>query len=716
MRQCTSFRRARLQRGEAPNIYEVRAHRSDGSTIWLETFPSVIDWEGKEAIQATYVDITERKRANEALAKSEAMFRGLLDDATMGIFIRQGDKAVYANQAFASLYGYECPEQILALKSVDGIEAPAERSRFEKYRARRMKGLAVPAVYEFQGLRKDGTLIWLENHVQLTFWNEEPALLVIVTDVSDRRHAQIALQELNRELEQRIEDRTREVAEKSLVIEAAFESISEGFALFDTDDRLLFWNDAYEQLCAPVQHVFEPGVPYETLLRAFVEDGHVRHPSEDHESAIQARLARHRDPGGKFEVQLTKGQWTLLSERRTSDGGIALVHTDITEMKRVERDLRLAQARLVDAIESLPMSFIIYDAEDRVMLANNITEELFPPLKGFIKPGTPARDLIRRNLDAHWFPDAIGDEEEWMETRIANFRDNTRESEFRTADGRTLRAIERPISDGGTVAIRLDITEQKDGEQALLEAKQQADAANRSKSEFLSSMSHELRTPLNAILGFTQLLRDYSDQPLTDEQRTSVEQILDGGKHLLGLISEVLDLSRIESGRLALSVGSVNLAQAVRGSLELVQPLADKREISLIMGADIASVAPVKADLSRLKQVLLNLLSNAVKYNREKGTVTVGAATTGSGMIRISITDTGHGIPDAKHDEVFRPFSRLGAEASKIEGTGIGLTISRQLVENMGGRLDFESNVGEGSTFWFELPTADPETRSPGDA
>ena len=243
---------------------------------------------------------------------------------------------------------------------------------------------------------------------------------------------------------------------------------------------------------------------------------------------------------------------------------------------------------------------------------------------------------------------------------------------------------------------------------ALGLAKESADKANRAKSDFLSAMSHELRTPLNAILGFGQLLQEYSDQPLSDEQNTNVEQILAGGRHLLALVNEILDLSKIEAAESAISLEPVHPITSLQEALQLVQPLADERDVSLIADPAASSAPLVMADPSRLKQVLLNVLSNAVKYGRDKGAVTVAAAATDSDMLRISITDTGPGIPADQHDEVFRPFSRLGAEASDIQGTGIGLTISRQLMESMGGSLDFESTVGEGSTFWIELPIVEP--------
>jgi CheY-like chemotaxis protein len=239
----------------------------------------------------------------------------------------------------------------------------------------------------------------------------------------------------------------------------------------------------------------------------------------------------------------------------------------------------------------------------------------------------------------------------------------------------------------------------------LIAARDLAEQASRAKGDFLSSMSHELRTPMNAILGFSQLLQ--LDRNLDARSAGYVHEILRAGHHLLTLINEVLDLARIESGRLSLSPEPLPLAELVRETHALVQPLAQQREVAL-------SVAPlqglvVRADRLRLKQVLLNLLSNAVKYNRAGGTVQVEAQAQDMFTVRIRVRDSGIGIAAHSLPQLFQPFSRVSG--STAEGTGIGLSISQRLVAMMGGRIGVHSTPGVGSEFWVELPSdqlADP--------
>ncbi len=248
-------------------------------------------------------------------------------------------------------------------------------------------------------------------------------------------------------------------------------------------------------------------------------------------------------------------------------------------------------------------------------------------------------------------------------------------------------------------AYALNLVEQRT--RAMYQAQMAAEAANRSKSEFLSRMSHELRTPLNAVLGFSQLLE--LDE-LTPDQEQAVGQITRGGRHLLDLINEILDISQIETGKLALSPEAVNVGELVGETVDLVRSLAAERGIHMLSGEPGACEVYVFADRQRLKQILLNLLGNGIKYNREGGTVSISCARPGSGSLRIQVTDTGPGIPKEQFSLLFTPFERLGAEQTTIEGTGIGLALSRRLAEAMGGTLDVESTVGRGSTFSVDFP------------
>ncbi|MES2860397.1 MAG: ATP-binding protein [Pseudomonadota bacterium] len=245
---------------------------------------------------------------------------------------------------------------------------------------------------------------------------------------------------------------------------------------------------------------------------------------------------------------------------------------------------------------------------------------------------------------------------------------------------------------------------------ALAAADEQARAltsASQAKSDFLAGMSHELRTPLNAVIGFSELMRmNAAAEPLTRRQAQAVEQILASGQHLLALIEEVLDLARIEAGKLSMSVERVDPQLVVRQVCDNLRPQAEAARVTLRAPAPTAGLGVV-ADRTRLRQVLINLVSNAIKYNREGGDVLVEVRQTASG-VALSVHDTGVGIPEGRMGELFQPFNRLGRETSDVAGTGIGLAVSRRLAEAMEGRLEAASEAGQGSTFTLHLPVARP--------
>ncbi len=267
----------------------------------------------------------------------------------------------------------------------------------------------------------------------------------------------------------------------------------------------------------------------------------------------------------------------------------------------------------------------------------------------------------------------------------------------------------RPLRDdagetkGGVIVLR-DVTAQKRAAEALEAAKQDAESANHAKSEFLSRMSHELRTPLNSILGFAQLLELGH---LSEQEADNVYHILKGGYHLLDLINEILDLARIESGRITLSSEPVGVKDALKDAIDLVGPLAIEKRVNLNSEVALCCDHYVHADRQRLKQVLLNLLSNAIKFNRTGGVVSIACRENVPAKLRIEVTDTGPGISAQGLKRIFTPFERLDADTRDAGGTGLGLALSKRLIEAMGGTIGVESAVGFGSKFFIELSMID---------
>ena len=244
--------------------------------------------------------------------------------------------------------------------------------------------------------------------------------------------------------------------------------------------------------------------------------------------------------------------------------------------------------------------------------------------------------------------------------------------------------------------------------EALEKSKQAAEQASRYKSEFLSRMSHELRTPLTAILGYGQMLEMDFEDDADPEHAREINEILLAGNHLLALIDEVLDLARIENGRISIAIGEVPFHDTLEESINLVRPLADKREILFVQQFAQPEAVVLQGDQKRVKEVFTNILSNAVKYNQEGGSITIATQPVSGQRIRINFSDTGIGLSEEQCKSLFTPFERLGSEKTKIEGTGIGLYISKKIVELMGGDMGCHSTPGQGSTFWVELNTTIP--------
>ncbi len=383
-----------------------------------------------------------------------------------------------------------------------------------------------------------------------------------------------------------------------------------------------------------------------------------------------------------------------------SDGTMFQVARDITQRKQAEAASQKTNRQLASALQANQLIMdnsqdviCALDAKGRFLSTNAACENLW---------GYQPEELIGRCYLALVHPkDRARTKQIESGTRaggkISNFVNRCVRKDGLTVD--VLWSGSWSEADEILFCVAHDATESQRIEKALREAKEAADRANRAKSEFLSRMSHELRTPLNAILGFGQLLERRNPKP---SQRPHLHHILTAGRHLLELINEVLDISRIESERMHLSLEPVNVSVALEEAVDLIQPLAAERSISLFTPSANETNFFVLADHQRLKQVLLNLLTNGVKYTLAGGAVMISCRPVG-GRVRLAVRDTGVGIAADKLERVFTPFDRLGAERSGIEGTGLGLALSKRLVQAMRGVIGFESMEGQGSNFWLEL-------------
>ena len=393
-----------------------------------------------------------------------------------------------------------------------------------------------------------------------------------------------------------------------------------------------------------------------------------------------------------------------LSPLQTDDGVIvSAAIRDITERKRMEAEAKLSTERLRSAVESIQEAFALFDSEDRLVMCNSAFRQTIPPsLQGPVI-GLEFNELLDSSLAAEIIDLAEETREQHRQRRL-DYRLNPRGVfDLRLTDGRNLRIIDRRTSEGGIVTTIWDLTDDVQRELELKQAREAAEAASNAKSEFLSSMSHELRTPMNAVLGFTQLLQIDKKPPLAEHQRRMLEHVMKGGEHLLHLIDEVLDLSRIEAGGLSLSLEQVNVIEVLREVKTTLDPMAARAGIALSVAEVDTEAAMVIADRTRFSQILMNFGSNAIKYSRAGGRAEFRVAGHGA-TVRLTVVDSGVGIPLDKQDKIFQPFHRAGQESGPIEGTGIGLAISKKLAEMMHGQVGFTSAPDTGSEFWLELP------------
>jgi signal transduction histidine kinase/ActR/RegA family two-component response regulator len=381
-----------------------------------------------------------------------------------------------------------------------------------------------------------------------------------------------------------------------------------------------------------------------------------------------------------------------------------LTHWHFAGLERARREIARSKTVLDQALGAMADGFLLCDAEDRVLAWNPRYVELFPWLKDVIAPGVPFLKLAEAGADALVPHGDTAARQAWIDMRIAIRRKGRGMYELDWGNGMVIDAVERPTPDGGMVTVIRDITA---GERELARAKAAAEAANESKSRFLAAMSHEMRTPLNAVLGMNRLMLKTQ---LTEEQRRYAQMIRSSGQALLELINDILDLSKVEAGRMGLEIVDFNPAAVVENVVSLLAPRAQGKGLTLDLDIAPGVPAALRGDPTRLRQVLLNLVGNAVKFTEQGGVkvrVTHRPAADGKHELSIAVRDTGIGIAPEALSKLFERFVQADSStARRYGGTGLGLAISAEIVGLMGGRIQVQSEAGVGSTFEVVLALA----------
>jgi PAS domain S-box-containing protein len=683
----TLERFARAVAGE-PQRCEWWGRRKDGSIFPKDMSITRSTYFGQDAVIAVARDNTERVEAEQALRAREEHFRRLIEHASDMVSIIGPDGTIrYESEAIERMFGYTASEGI-------GVSAwtrvhPDDHAHVQAALAEVIRNPGTTGTAEFRYRHADGEWRFVEAVGKTLTADAADGVVINTRDVTARRQAEQALRES--------EERYRALIENGHDIIVILDPETGSIRYQSPSMERILGYGPGELATQNVFDLVHPDDLPEGL--ATLAEG-IAAPGTTHRAVYRFR---HADGG--WRTLETFGR-TLLPE--TAEGGLVFNTRDITEAQEAEDALRRSERHFRRLIENAqdtisivdPAGTMTYMSPSTLRLLGYTPEELVGRSAfGFIHPDDQrlvADELVR----VFGTPGIVGHVEYRFRHKDGGWR-------YLEAFGQTLAP---DSAEDGLVANIRDVTERRLAEEALRSATAEAEAANRAKSEFLSRMSHELRTPMNSILGFAQLL-ERAHLPV--EQQRGVQHILTAGRHLLRLINEVLDIARIESGRQQLSLEPVRLNAVLQEVVILSRPLAAQAAVSLV-----ATVAPddavfVRADRQRLVQVLLNLMSNAVKYNHRGGAVHLSWETVeaedGEPRVRLRVTDTGRGIAPEKQGDLFVPFARLGAEYTGVEGTGLGLALSRRLVEAMGGALRLERSGPEGSSFTVELrPVADP--------
>jgi PAS domain S-box-containing protein len=684
----------------------------------------------------TTVPLISEVRRQEALLKTGALQDAIFNSANFSSIATDAKGVIQIfNVGAERMLGYSAGEVVDKITPADISDPDEVISRAKALSAE----LGTPITPGFEALVFKAAR-GIEDIYELTYFRKDGSRFPAVVSVTALRDAQEAIIGY---LLIGTDNTARKQAEEALLKAGALQNAifnSANFSSIATDAKgvIQIFNVGAERMlgytAAEVMNKITPADisdPQEVIARAEELSIELGTPITPGFEALVFKASRgiediyeltyFRKDGSRFPAVVSV---TALRDAQEAIIGYLLIGTDNTARKEVEAAKALLDQRLrdqqfytrsliesnIDALMTTDPQGIISDVNQQMIaLTGRTRDELIgAPCRNFFTDPGRADAAIKRVLTENKVSDyeltvrAQNGDETVVSYNAATFHDRDRKL-------RGVFAAARDVTDRK----RFELAQQENNIE-LESARSVADKANQAKSDFLSSMSHELRTPLNAILGFAQLME--TDTPLPNPaQKESIEQILQAGSHLLDLINEILDLSMIESGRLSLAMEPVSLTEVMLECHAMIEPQAQKRGIRVSF-PKVDSPCFIDADRTRVKQVLINLLSNAIKYNQADGSVAVECSVSAPQRIRVSVRDSGGGLSQDKIAQLFQPFNRLGQEASAEEGTGIGLVVTKRLVELMGGSIGVESTVGQGSVFWIELVVAAAPQLSAGGA
>ena len=708
---------ARMQGQNAPSDYIYRGIRKDGTEVWLNNRSFLIDWGDGPAVCTVLFDVTKSRNAMQQLYLLESA----MQEANDPFFAVDPDgRFIYVNDASCRALGYGCEEMLtMTVSDINPARTGNEwRKRWDYLKAHGHR------VSFGEHRRKDGTVFPVETTSTFIDHDGHEYIFAYSRDISERLRTENALRQARDDLEKRVEERTQEltreveerrraelaVQESETRLRGALESLQEGFALFDADDRLVLMNSRYADTHPNAEEILEQGGTFEDILRASLP-GIADARGRDEEFVAQ-RISEHRNPGPPIIREFTDGRWFLLRESRTSDGGITVTATDITELKTIEADLKQKTELFDTAVRAMNNGIVVLDSDLRFIAFNDHYINLFGFPPDLVQEGSDLQNALRFLAERGDYGDQ-GTPDEIVEQHISGIRERRNLIiRRRLTNGRTVETRRGWLPDGGIVGIHVDITESVQFEERLREARDTAESANKAKSIFLANMSHEIRTPMNGIMGVAEMLHDTA---LSSTQRGMLTIIQDSCRTLMGIIDDILDFSKIEAGRLELDLSPFRLSDLVEGVADLMAPRAEEKRNRLGVFIDPAIPDELIGDPTRLRQILLNLVGNAVKFT-DNGRIDIDVraetAADGGSWFVFRVHDTGIGISEENKRKLFQPFEQGDSSTvRRFGGTGLGLSICQALVDMLGGEIGADSRKEGGATFWFRIsmvPSRDP--------